>query len=780
MSYPILYSSTETNFDNNGLGILSDCVSCFVTEEANGIFELEMQYPMDGIHYSEILDRSIIKAKPDQFRDHQLFRVYYKSKPLSGIVSISAQHISYDLSGIPVSPFEAESASHALQGLKNNAVVYCPFEFWTDKSTSGRFNVSVPSSIRSNFGGSEGSILDVYGGEFEFDNFIVKLHQNRGTNRGVSIRYGKNLTDIKQDENCANVATGIYPYWANQEGELVELPEKIINAEGNYNFVRVKTVDFSQEFEEAPTVENLRTRANRYITSNKIGVPDVSTSVSFAQLEQSIEYKGLKLLEHISLFDYVNVVFPALGVQNTAKAVRLVYNVILDRVESITLGSVKQNIAGTIATQTQEIEKKPSISNVQKIASAIASSILGANGGAIRLLDTNGDGKPDELYVADNEDPAQAVKVWRWNYQGWAGSKNGYNGPFVMGATLDQGLLAEFVTTAHLTAGTIQSANGAFFFDLDNGIARMQAIDDLEEEIVEMNEAIKGIDGTYFYIRYSQYEDGREMTEEPDENTQYMGTCSTNTETAPTDYTAYTWCRVRGQDGTNGTPGAAGADGKTQYLHIKYSDDGKTFTANDGEELGAYIGTLVDFTETDSLNFNDYTWKKFTEDVDEELNEIRQTITEQYTQIINDSEKVVMNALKSYVQTSDYETFKKTTESELKLLSDKLTLKFTEAVEQIEEINGDLQTKINTIVKYFTFDINGLTIGQKDNPNKVVIDNDEISILVNGSVVQKFDSSGRALTPELTVTKALNLLGYLIDMDEDGNVNCGYVGMEEG
>ena len=150
MSYPILYSSTETNFDNNGLGILSDCVSCFVTEEANGIFELEMQYPMDGIHYSEILDRSIIKAKPDQFRDHQLFRVYYKSKPLSGIVSISARHISYDLSGIPVSPFEAESASHALQGLKNNAVVYCPFEFWTDKSTSGRFNVSVPSSIRSN------------------------------------------------------------------------------------------------------------------------------------------------------------------------------------------------------------------------------------------------------------------------------------------------------------------------------------------------------------------------------------------------------------------------------------------------------------------------------------------------------------------------------------------------------------------------------------------------------------------------------------------------------
>lgn len=477
MSYPILYSSVETDFSHNGLGILNDCVSCVVTEEANGIFELEMEYPMDGIHYEDILNRSIIKAKPDQFREPQLFRVYHKSKPLSGIVSVSAEHISYDLSGIPVSPFEAESASHAMQSLKNNAVTECPFEFWTDKATSGKFTVSVPSSIRSKFGGSSGSILDVYGGEFEFDNFKVKLHQNRGFNRGVSIRYGKNLTNIKQDENCSNVATGIYPFWMSQDGELVELPEKIVNAEGTYNFSRVKTVDFSQDFEQKPTTEQLRERATRYVKNNRIGVPVVSTSVSFAQLEQSIEYKGLKILEHVGLFDDVNVVFPALGVENTAKAVKLVYNVILDRVESVTLGSAKQNIASTIANQTQEIEKKPSLSNVQKIASSISANILGANGGAIRLVDTNADGKPDELYVADHEDIEQAVKVWRWNYQGWAGSKNGYNGPFELGATLEDGILANAITAAQLVAGTIKSQDDGetFFLDLDNGILKMKA-----------------------------------------------------------------------------------------------------------------------------------------------------------------------------------------------------------------------------------------------------------------------------------------------------------------
>lgn len=482
MSYPILYSSVETDFSHNGLGILNDCVSCVVTEEANGIFELEMEYPMDGIHYEDILNRSIIKAKPDQFREPQLFRIYHKSKPLSGIVSVSAEHISYDLSGIPVSPFVAESASHALQSLKNNAATECPFEFWTDKATSGKFTVSVPSSIRSKFGGSSGSILDVYGGEFEFDNFKVKLHQNRGFNRGVSIRYGKNLTNIKQDENCSNVATGIYPFWANQDGELVELPEKIVNAEGTYNFSRVKTVDFSQDFEQKPTTEQLREKATRYVKNNRIGVPIVSTSVSFAQLEQSIEYKGLKILEHVGLFDDVNVIFPALGVENTAKVVKLVYNVILDRVESVTLGNVKQNIASTIANQTQEIEKKPSLSNVQKIASSISANILGANGGAIRLVDTNADGKPDELYVADHEDIEQAAKVWRWNYQGWAGSKNGYNGPFELGATLEDGILANAITAANLVAGTIQSKDGeTFFLDLDNGILNIKAMGEMEK-----------------------------------------------------------------------------------------------------------------------------------------------------------------------------------------------------------------------------------------------------------------------------------------------------------
>ena len=460
MSYPILYSSTETDFSNNGLGILGDCISCEVTEEANGIFELAMQYPMGGIHYEDIVDRSIIKAKADQFRDQQLFRVYAISKPMSGIVTVLAEHISYDLSGIPVSPFSAQNAPAALSGLKSNAVVDCPFEFWTDKDTSGSFSVPVPSSIRSRLGGITGSILDVYGGEFEFDNYTVKLHNNRGMNRGVSIRYGKNLTDIKQEQNCASIATGIYPYWAgNVDGStvLVELPEKIINAPGTYNFVRIRTLDLSSEFEEQPTVDQLRAKAENYVESNNIGVPNVSLAVSFAQLEQSEEYKGLKLLERVSLFDTVNVEFPALRVSATAKAVKLIYDALADRVKSITLGSVKANIADTIVEQQQEIAKAPTKTELERAKEAATAWLTNGKGYAYFRKDDLGN-IVDILFM-DTQDTSTAVNVMRVGQSGIGFSHNGVNGPYESAWTIDGKFVADFIATGTLNAALAKIIN---------------------------------------------------------------------------------------------------------------------------------------------------------------------------------------------------------------------------------------------------------------------------------------------------------------------------------
>jgi phage minor structural protein len=463
MSYPILYSATETNFDHNGIGILSACVSCEVTEEANGIFELAMTYPMDGIHFAEIGDRSIIKARADQFRDPQLFRVYAISKPMNSIVTVLAEHISYDLSGIPVKPFSASAVAGALMGLKNNAVVDCPFEFWTDKSTSANFKVSVPASIRSRLGGVSGSILDVYGGEYEFDNFAVKLHNRRGQNRGVSIRYGKNLTDIQQDQNCSSVATGVYPYWVDSEGAvLVELPEKIVNAPGTYNFVKIRTLDLSNEFEAQPTVEQLRSKAERYINANEIGVPRVSLTVSFAQIEQHEEYKHLKLLERVGLFDTVNVEFPALGVSATAKAVKVVYDVLADRVKCVTLGSVRSNIADTIAGQNSNItilEKdilaKPTKTDLEKAKEAATSWLTNGKGYAYFRKDDLGN-IVDILFM-DTQDAETAVNVMRVGQSGIGFSHNGVNGPYESAWTIDGNFVADFITTGNLNASLIKT-----------------------------------------------------------------------------------------------------------------------------------------------------------------------------------------------------------------------------------------------------------------------------------------------------------------------------------
>ncbi len=471
---PILYPSTETEFDTNGIGALSDCVSCTVTEERNGIYELEMEYPITGIHYADIALRRIITAKPNQTSDPQPFRVYEISKPMAGIVTVYAQHIAYDQAGIVVSPFNASSAAGALSALSAHAVTDCPFTYWTDKATVANITVSVPSSIWSLLGGQEGSVLDVYGGEYEFDRYTVKLHSARGYDRGVTIRYGKNLTDLRQDESCAAVYTGVYPYWLSAEGDLVQLPEKIVNASGNYDFTRTLPLDLSSEWEEAPTEDQLRARAETYITANNIGVPQVSLTVSFVQLEQTEEYKGKALLERVSLCDTVHVDFQALGVSATAKCIKTVYNVLLERYDSVGLGDARTSLADIIVGQGQEISKKPSETVMRSAIMALTASILGASGGAVRLLDTNNDGMPDTLYIADNPDPALAVKVWRFNYEGWGASKTGYNGPFVMGATLNDGFVADFMTTGTLIAnivkaGILEDAAGKNYWNMETG-----------------------------------------------------------------------------------------------------------------------------------------------------------------------------------------------------------------------------------------------------------------------------------------------------------------------
>lgn len=500
---PILFPSTATEFKTQGLGVLTDAISCTVTEERNGAFELMMQYPDTGVHFDEITDRCIIYAIPSPYRAPQPFRIYRITRPMDGIIMVYAQHITYDLSGVPLNPFTAVNAPDALSKISLNAAVDSPFAFWTDKATVASFAVSTPSSTRSVLGGSSGSILDVYGGEYEWDGFTVRLYGHRGYDNGVVISYGKNLTDIEQDRNISNVATGIYPYWTNAEGALVTCDPKIVNAPGTYDFTRVVPVDFSSDFETQPTPEQLQARAEKYVEDNKIGIPKTSITASFVQLEQFPEYEDLALLEKCDLCDTVTIRYPQLGVEAKAEIVKIETDVLLERYNSVEIGDVRTNIADTIVGQQQEIKQKPSETYLREAVLALTETILGASGGAVRLLDTNNDGMPDTLYIADDPDPAKARKVWRFNHEGWGASNNGYNGPFSYGATLENGMVADFITAGTLNADLVNitnlisdhvvSRNGRFEMDLWAAVLKLMENDNLRVRIYSTGQGAGGL-----------------------------------------------------------------------------------------------------------------------------------------------------------------------------------------------------------------------------------------------------------------------------------------------
>lgn len=216
---PILFGSTATSFTTNGLGRLSDAKSCVVTEERNGSYELELEYPLGGIHFSDIKHSAIIVVKPFQNATLQAFRIYKIERKAKDLTKVYARHISYQLSYIPVSKFTADSPSSAFQKLKNYSCETNPFTFWTDYTGAGSLVVSAPDSARSILGGKEGSILDHWHGEYEWDNYTVKFHKNRGSDKGVTIRYGKNLKSLKQEESIEDTITGVYPYWKNDGQE---------------------------------------------------------------------------------------------------------------------------------------------------------------------------------------------------------------------------------------------------------------------------------------------------------------------------------------------------------------------------------------------------------------------------------------------------------------------------------------------------------------------------------------------------------------------------------
>lgn len=488
---PILYNKNEKDFTTLGIGTLPDCRTCIVTEQRNGAFEIQFTYPMDGVLFNEIKQDLIVLAKPNEISQPQPFRIYKISKPLNKIVTVYGEHISYQLNSIPVSPFEASSAPEAISGLKTKSAITNPFNFSTSKSTTGNFSIEIPTILRSLLWGQQGSILDTYGGgEFEFNRWDVILRSERGKDSGVVIQYGKNITDLQQDEHISNVLTGVYPYW-KKEDEYLELPEKIVVLKSDYSYPRIENLNLSQEFEEKPTIEQLRDAAEQYLNKTTRTTPTVSLSVSFLPLWQTANYKEnplypqLEGLERVSLCDTVTVKFLDLGVDAKAKVIETEYDVLSERYNKIEIGEPRSNASTQFVEQQEAINEKPSTDMLLEAIQNATNQITGANGGYV-VLDPSKN--PQRILIMDTPNKETAVRVWQWNLNGLGYSRNGINGPYETAITQDGKIVADFITAgtlnaalanvininaSNITTGTIKDKQGLNSINMDTGSCSM-------------------------------------------------------------------------------------------------------------------------------------------------------------------------------------------------------------------------------------------------------------------------------------------------------------------
>ena len=465
---PILFDKTASDFTTNGLGRL-DCISCKVTEERNGLFELEAEVAEAGDNAAKVAIDIYIVAQPAPEKPFQPFRVYKIMKNIGGTFTVYAQHRSYQLSNIPSMPFSVAASPSAcaqtLAAMKANAAEACPFTFWTDVTTNASYSQITPASIRQRLGGVEGSVIDQFGGEYEWDNLTVKLHKNRGKQiPTVTLKYGKNITDIEQEENISNTVTGVCPFWKSTENKVVTLPEKVVESQyaDRYAYRRTVPVDMSQAFEVEPTVAELRAAATAEANKYDIGIPEVSIKVSFIDLTDTEEYKDIAPLEKVYLCDNVNVYFEPLGISTTAKVVKCVYDVLAERYESVEIGTVKSSLASTISDTSGAIE---TASLKASFEVRTATSWLTSGDGFIVATKDQRTGQWKELLFMDTADVATARKVLRVNENGMGFSSTGVNGPYTQAWTLDGRMV---IGGTNVPSLTVYHANGTILFQIDN------------------------------------------------------------------------------------------------------------------------------------------------------------------------------------------------------------------------------------------------------------------------------------------------------------------------
>ena len=367
---PILYERDEVDFVSNGLGRLRDCISCVVTEERNGVFEIEFQYPVDGHRFDQIVEGRIIAVEHDNSGDIQPFDIVGHTKPMNGFVTFRGVHISYRQNKIVAAGTNINSISDAFAML-SAGVPSNPFYYSTDIVSSAYMAAAdgVPRTVRTLLGGIDGSILDTYGGEFKFDKFSVQLLMERGVERDFTIRYGVNLIDYNEESDHSESFKSVVAYWlgTDDQGKPDVVKTGVISGDAETVTGRNETValDLTDKFEEKPTVAQVETAAQSYLQSAKPWLPAQTIEVDFISLRDTLEYEEFAPLFDCGLCDTVRVVFPRYGMEGSYKIVKTEYDVLAERFTKLELGTLSISLSDALG---------------------ISSSLGGANGIAINPI----------------------------------------------------------------------------------------------------------------------------------------------------------------------------------------------------------------------------------------------------------------------------------------------------------------------------------------------------------------------------------------------------------
>lgn len=455
----ILYKANETNFTHLGLGMLHDAIQIFVTEERNGVFELEMKYPVSGDRFADLkLDR-LIKADAGHSLKNQRFKIIRITKPLNGIVTVYAEHVSMLTRDLPLPPNVSYSgdATSALNIWKNSVIGIDPnpFTVFSDISLpgSGSWSIKDVKNARDALGGVDGSLLDTYGGEYLFDNYDIKLYANRGKQSGALIAYGRNLTDLEQEENIAETYTSIYPYAVmtddNQNEIILTLPEYYLDSEFVSNYARRKilTVDFSGN--DVTTVEQLRAKAEAFIINNRIGVPKVNLKIKYVDLVKTLDYEATQAIEEVNVCDWVTVYFEEYGIKTNEKIIKTVWDDLLLQYDSIEVGEARASLAQSINTTVDGKLETVSVSlNTIRLAADGKTKIYT---GVAEPIASN----INDLWYKPVE--SGAVEMYRWDGIIWSLQKTSAD---TLAGTVDFATVQAINIDANaITTGTLSGTN---------------------------------------------------------------------------------------------------------------------------------------------------------------------------------------------------------------------------------------------------------------------------------------------------------------------------------